>query len=89
MCYTFGHRAPRLRLICSSHVTWNMPAPHPAQAISLKDCDVYCYASDMETDPFGECVPALPGLCGVVCRQGSTVWGTVGDCQVIPLPPIQ
>lgn len=27
---------------------------HALQAIDLKDCDVYSYKSDGETDPFGE-----------------------------------
>jgi hypothetical protein len=29
------------------------------QAIDLKDCDVYSYKSDGETDPFGELLPLL------------------------------
>jgi len=32
----------------------NHISAHVFQAINLKDCDVYTYQSDMETDPFGE-----------------------------------
>ena len=34
-----------------THLTWD-PC---VQAILLKDCDVYSYKSDLETDPFGMC----------------------------------
>ena len=31
-----------------------LPCDTHAQAIDMKDCDVYSYKSDLETDPFGE-----------------------------------
>lgn len=27
---------------------------HPLQAVDLKDCELYSYQSDLDTDPFGE-----------------------------------
>jgi len=41
---------------CSLHVVliqFIICGPFNSQAINLKDCDVYTYQSDMETDPFG------------------------------------
>ncbi len=37
-----------------SHPALSLPVTPSPQAICLKECDVYCYKSDLETDPFGE-----------------------------------
>lgn len=50
-----------------------------AQAIDLKDSDVYCYESDLETDPFGACkVHRLRVVATVISKSGG-LWGYHGQ----------
>lgn len=44
----------RLAAPCSAYPAACGPTTLPLQAIDLKECDVYSYRSDGETDPFGE-----------------------------------
>ena len=50
------------------HVLYFFPL---IQAITLAECDVYSYRSDLETDPFGEALSSGPALLTVITTTSS------------------